>query len=216
MKYKGVLLDFDGVVLKSMEQHYDAWSRVFAEKGTRIERKVFYRMEGQGINTIARQLAEHYNLNPDETEEWVTAKVRYYYQQEKAEFYPYFREMLKNLNDRSVPLAVVTGGNKQRVKSTIDKHLDGRFDALVSFDDVENGKPHPEPFLRGAEKLGLPASECIVIENAPLGIRSARDAGCHVIAITTTLPAEELDGAHTIVNDFRQAEEILQKLLAFS
>jgi len=216
MKYKGVLLDFDGVVLKSMEQHYDAWSRVFAEKGTRIDRKVFYRMEGQGVNTIARQLAEHYNLNPDETEEWVTAKVRYYYQQEKAEFYPYFREMLKNLNDRSVPLAVVTGGNKQRVKSTIDKHLQGRFDALVSFDDVENGKPHPEPFLRGAEKLGLPASECIVIENAPLGIRSARDAGCHVIAITTTLPAGELDGAHTIVNDFRQAEEILQKLLALS
>ena len=80
-------------------------------------------------------------------------------------------------------------------------------------DDVERGKPYPDPFLKGAELLGLKPQDCVVIENAPLGIEGALKAGMTVIAVTTTLNAEHLKQAHYIVNDFIEAQKIVQKLM---
>jgi beta-phosphoglucomutase len=143
----------------------------------------------------------------------VEAKARYYYQAVRIIFYDYFLEMLSHLKEKKVPMVVVTGGNKERVGKTIKEHLDGYFDDLVTIDDVKNGKPHPEPFLKGADKLGLKASECIVIENAPLGIKSAKAAQCLVIAIKTTLDEKYLNEADIICDTFRQVEEKLLTLL---
>ena len=111
-------------------------------------------------------------------------------------------------------MAVVTGGNRKRVENAIEEHLDGYFDALVTIDDVSNGKPHPEPFLKGAEKLNLKAEECIVVENAPLGIKAAKAAGTTVIAVKTTLSDKFLAQADYILNDFPAVEKKINQLLA--
>jgi sugar-phosphatase len=63
---------------------------------------------------------------------------------------------------------------------------------LVTCDDVKNGKPDPEPYLRGASLLGVPARDCIVVEDAPAGIRAGKAAGARVIACRTTSPEPEL------------------------
>ena len=60
------------------------------------------------------------------------------------------------------------------------------FDAVVTVEDVINGKPHPEPYLRVVEKLGVPASKCLVIEDAVNGIYSAKEAGCRTVGLTTS------------------------------
>ena len=75
--------------------------------------------------------------------------------------------------------------------------------ALVSSNDVTNGKPAPEPYLKGAAALGVPASECVVVEDAPAGIRAGKAAGARVIALRTTERDELLReaGADWIVND---------------
>jgi len=74
---------------------------------------------------------------------------------------------------------------------------------LVTATDVLHGKPHPEPYLKGAQILGAPASQCIVIEDAPAGIRAGKAAGAHVVALRTTASDAELQeaGADWIVDD---------------
>ena len=70
---------------------------------------------------------------------------------------------------------------------------------LVTADDVMNGKPHPEPYLKGAELLGVAAGECLVVEDAPAGIRAAHAAGMKAVGLTSTFAAEELEEADVVV-----------------
>jgi len=72
--------------------------------------------------------------------------------------------------------------------------------ALVSADEVSNGKPHPEPYLKGAKMLGFDPSACLVIEDAPAGIRAAHAAGMKAIAITSTYLAEDLHEADVVIS----------------
>ncbi|MBO0910263.1 MAG: HAD family hydrolase [Acidobacteria bacterium] len=75
---------------------------------------------------------------------------------------------------------------------------------MITSDDVRNGKPHPEPYRRGAELLGVPASECVVFEDAPAGIRAGKAAGARVIALRSTSPDSELEqaGADWILSSY--------------
>jgi sugar-phosphatase len=75
---------------------------------------------------------------------------------------------------------------------------------LVTADDVAHGKPHPEPYLKGAEWLGFTPADCLVIEDAPAGIRSGRAGGMKVVGITSTYPASKLGEADAVVAGLAQ------------
>jgi sugar-phosphatase len=75
---------------------------------------------------------------------------------------------------------------------------------LVSADDVVHGKPHPEPYLKGAEGLGIAPEQCLVFEDSPAGIRAARAAGMRVIALRTTFPPEALGDAQGMIGNFTE------------
>jgi sugar-phosphatase len=77
---------------------------------------------------------------------------------------------------------------------------------LVTADDVTDGKPSPEPYLKGAALLGFAAQECLVIEDAPAGITSARTSGMRVIALPNTYPVDELAGSTAIVRSLKDLE----------
>jgi|SRR5579862_1671387 len=79
-------------------------------------------------------------------------------------------------------------------------------DVLVTSDDVINGKPHPEPYLKGAERLGFDPAECLVIEDAPAGIQAARAAGMKVIGITSTYKADALVQADAVIARLAQIQ----------
>jgi len=213
MSYKGVLLDFDGVVVDSMHQHYDAWSKAFAEKSIFFEKEEFFQLEGQGLPKIAKMLAEPHGLAEKDILDIIVEKVRYYYSSHKIQFYDYFLTMIQNLTSKNIPMVVVTGGQKERVFNVLDEYFNGFFENVITIDDVENGKPHPEPFIRGAEMLDLAPEECIVIENAPLGITSAKRAGCLVLAVKTTLSDKYLSEADYVLNTFQDVEKRLLSLL---
>ena len=71
---------------------------------------------------------------------------------------------------------------------------------MVTASDIQNGKPHPEPYLKGAAALHVPAKECVVVEDAPSGIRAGHAAGARVISVPTTYSREEISEADFIVN----------------
>ncbi|HEV2716886.1 MAG TPA: HAD-IA family hydrolase, partial [Terriglobales bacterium] len=74
---------------------------------------------------------------------------------------------------------------------------------LITADDVTNGKPNPEPYLKGAELLGVKPAECLVIEDAPAGIRAAHAGGMKVIALASTYPVSELQEADIVVRSLK-------------
>ena len=210
---KGILFDFDGVAVKSMEQHYESWSKALAEKGCSIDKENFFMLEGQGIKKIANSIGRKFNLSGKDVNDLGERKSFYYKQIMHLEFYPYFFEMLKVLKKMNLNMGVVTGGARNRVSSVVKNHFSDYFECLVTIDDVKRGKPFPDPFLRGAELLGINPDESVVVENAPMGIKAAVQAGMTVVAVKTTLPHKYLNQAHYIVDDFQQVEETIISLL---
>jgi beta-phosphoglucomutase len=210
---QGILFDFDGVTVRSMEQHFAAWVKALQEKNIVLNPMDFFVLEGQGVETVARNLGKRYGLNDTQITEVTRRKIEWYQLHMRIEFYDHFFELLATLKSRAIKMGVVTGGMRERVEKIIANHFKDYFQCLVTVDDVQNGKPHPEPFLRGAELLNIAPNDCIAVENAPLGIESARQAGMTVIAVTTTLGAEYLRQAHYIVNNFREVEETILMLI---
>jgi sugar-phosphatase len=77
---------------------------------------------------------------------------------------------------------------------------------MITADDVVNGKPHPEPYLKGGELLGVNPQQCLVVEDAPAGIKSAHTAGMKVIALASTYPASALNEADGVVEKLAQIQ----------
>lgn len=102
----------------------------------------------------------------------------------------------------SLPLerwAVVTSGTRYLATTRLHHCRVPLPNVLVTADDVMRGKPHPEPYLKGAASLGFEPEQCLVFEDTPAGIESAHAAGMRAIALTTTYPRERLAGADAII-----------------
>ena len=209
MNIKAVLFDLDGVLMKSMEQHLEAWQHAFRRFNVVIKDSDFYKLEGRGVKAVVETLIEKFKIDPELKDELIRVKVDYYNRNFKPLFYDNLYSVLDLLKDNHCDMAVVTGGYRDRVEKIMNDYFKGYFSAAVTSDDVKNTKPYPEPYLKGATLLGYRPAQCLVIENAPMGIESAKKAGMHVVAITTTMTRDYLDQADVIVDSFAEVEKYL-------
>jgi HAD superfamily hydrolase (TIGR01509 family) len=108
------------------------------------------------------------------------------------------RQLLADLNAAGVPCALVTMSWRRFVDPIIAQLPPGSFQTIVTGEDVTRGKPHPEPYLLAAAKLGVDAADCIAIEDSDTGMRSAIGAGCHVIGVPNVVALHELDGVTVV------------------
>jgi len=108
-------------------------------------------------------------------------------------------------------LGLVTGTPSQELKRILPRRVLRIFDGIISGDHVKKGKPHPEPYLKAAKTLGVYPKACLVVENAPYGIESAKRAGMFCIAITTSLPKEYLAKADLVVDKLEEISGIIDK-----
>lgn len=111
-------------------------------------------------------------------------------------------ELLAALDDAGLPWAVVTSGTRPVVQARLAAADLPRPAVVVTAEDVTRGKPHPEPYQTGASRLGV-SGPLVAIEDAPAGVRSARAAGCLVIAVGTTHPPAQLIGAALTLPDLQ-------------
>ncbi len=210
---KALFFDFDGVVVKSMEDHYEGWRRVLAEYGIEMAPEELYLLEGQAVEAVASQLIRKFNLPSDQMPVLIEKKRHYYEKIKKQEIYPHLVEVLQWAREKKLAIGLVTGGDRYRVNETLRAFgLEGYFDAVVTAEDVAFTKPSPEPYLRAAQQVGVEPGDCVVIENAPLGIRSAKSAGMKCIAVTTTLPPSFLREADVVVDNLAEALDSLKRL----
>ncbi len=210
---KAILFDFDGVIVKSMESHYEGWRRTLAEYGIDMSPEELFILEGQTLETVASQIARKFNIPYEETPRLIERKQYHYHQVKRLESYPNLLEVLQWARERGLKIGLVTGSTRQQVEEVLENFgIQSYFDAIVTADDKVENKPSPEPYLRAAQLLQVEPADCVVIENAPLGIRSAKNAGMKCIAITTTLPAAFLKEADVVAFDFKEVLETLKKL----
>ena len=107
---------------------------------------------------------------------------------------PGARELLGAVRAAGVPTALVTATAKELVDIMLATIGRDNFDAIVTDDDVIDGKPHPEPYASAAAAIGVPPGNCVAIEDSPTGIASALAAGCVVVAVPAEVDLSHLDG----------------------
>ena len=99
-------------------------------------------------------------------------------------------------------VALATGSRREEAELSLRAlGIRHRFQAVIAWEDCRRGKPDPDPYLRAAEGLGLPAARCVAVEDAPGGIRAARAAGMRCVAVTHSCPRERLGEADLVVDD---------------
>lgn len=207
---KAALIDMDGVLYDSMPFHADSWHNLFTQLGVKNSNPdEYYLYEGmKGTDTIELILKRELNKTTTEEErkEIYRQKAELFRHCGEAAMMPGAFEMLQGLKKLGLDTVLVTGSAQPSLLNCVERDYPGFFppDKRVTAFDVTNGKPHPEPYLRGLDKAGVSKEQAIVIENAPLGVRSGKAAGCFTIAVTTgPIPAEAFikEGADLIFPD---------------
>jgi HAD superfamily hydrolase (TIGR01509 family) len=208
---KAIIFDMDGVLVDSMPYHAEAWIQAFATAGIDVEKKEIYELEGsnhmQTVDIIFRRSGKV--PTDKDAEELSHRKIEIFNRIEKVMPFDGMTELLATLAPKYC-LAVVSGSNHNTVHDLMDTFFPGAFKVIIDGDDVHKSKPDPEPYLMAVEKLHVPKEECIVIENAPLGIRSAKSAGLRCIAVVAYLGRESLNEADIIVECHRELLRAIQ------
>lgn len=211
---RGVIFDMDGVLIDSMPYHYQAWRKAFLDSGIRFGEEDFereiYKREGQKDAKLADAVYEKYTgtVLPTDLRQKILEHRRRCYSQLSETTQPIqgILEVLGYLKTREVPMAVVTGSPREAAARTLERLFPSFFNVLVSADDVSRGKPHPDPYLKAIEMLRVEMkNQCLVVENAPLGVSSAASAEIPVIGVISDskLEAEKLlgQGASLVADD---------------
>lgn len=204
---KAILFDFDGVLADTMEDNFLAWRKAFKDYGVDIKKEDYFPLEGMKLIEAAKKISNKYNLHSD-PEAIVKLKNEYYLKDHSFSFYPKVIELIDLFKKNKNRLAVVSASPREKLNKTVPTEFLEKFDVVISGEDSKNGKPSPDPYLTAAEKLGVSPEACIVVENAPLGIKSAKDAGMYCIAICSTLDKSFLSEADEIIDKFEDVEKL--------
>ena len=196
---QAILFDLDGVLVDSTPSVARVWTRWALAHGIDPQHAIAHAHGRRSIETVralAPQLnAEEENLRVEQMEiedkEGVTAL-------------PGAARLLTILPQNR--FAIVTSATRPLARARIGYAGLPLPEHLLTANDVTQGKPSPEPYLKGAALLGFEPQDCIVIEDAPAGITSARAAGMQVIALSNTFPVDELAGSTAIVRSLEDLE----------
>ena len=200
-RLRGVIFDMDGVLVLSEPILARAAARMFAEKGYEVAHEEFHPFIGMGEDRYLGGVAEARGI-PLDTEK------------DKARTYALDLDMIRgNLEPLPGVLAFVAECRRRKLKTAVASSADevkvlgnlneiglppATFDVVVNGSQVARKKPAPDIFLAAAERLGLPAAACLVVEDAVAGVAAAKAAGARCLAVTTSFAADQLRQADWI------------------
>jgi len=203
---KAILFDLDGVIVDSLHYHYLAWDEMFRGIGGSVTEESILLTEGMNSFEILPLLLKQFNMElpVEEHNKFIEDKRSLFRKIAKLSYYPQAFETIEELRKRGYITALVTACARRNMEKSVDAEHQKLFDFIISGDDVSRAKPSPEPYLTAQRTLGLEVSECVVIENAPLGVESAHNAGMICIAVESTLGREYLQKADFIINEIQE------------
>ncbi|MBK6909556.1 MAG: HAD family phosphatase [bacterium] len=209
---KAVFFDFDGTLIDSMPAHVIAWEQILGEVGIRLDDLYFQLHEGEKAeDTVARLLAEHnVHYSHAQQAELIERKRALYRSNASAGLIPEAAELVRELNHRGIACDIVTGSIRSNMDAVLSAEEFALFRSIFTPAEYGRGKPAPDPYLKALEQSGLAAHECLALENAPLGVQSAKAAGLRTVAVTTTLPPSYLSEADHVIHRFADFLHLLE------
>jgi len=207
----GLLLDLDGTLVLSEKAHRITWQHFFGSWGVEVDdEKYRSTFMGRRANDV---LAAEPGPWTGHDLSAITAAMMAHAETlgHVVDPVPGAASLIRRASAAGVPMAVVTSAGRVWAEDVLGRRLDVRdlVQVLVTAEDVATGKPSPEGYLLGCERLGVPPAECAGVEDSTSGVRALLDAGVkHVVGIATTTPAEDLlaAGARYTVVDLRDRE----------
>lgn len=187
--FDAVIFDCDGTLVDSMPAHFEAWCEALAIHGAGgiFKEDVFFAMGGRPTLDIVVELNDEYDLKLDPSAVALAKREAFLKRLHAVTLIDEVAAFAKSLRGK-VPMAIATGGTRMVIEKTLKMvGISDWFDEVVTAEDVTDGKPSPEIFLRAAKLLGVAPERCLAIEDAPAGILAAQLAGMQVVAIPSPL-----------------------------
>ena len=199
----GAIFDWDGVIIDSSRQHEKSWNLLAGEEQRTLPENFFRRSFGMKNENIIPELLAW--TNDDEQIRRVSKRKEELYREiitrDQISLLPGVKELLDALRAELVPCAIASSTPLPNIECVIDRlGIRAYFPIMVTGEDVRHGKPNPEVFLLAARRLGIAPAQCIVFEDAHVGVDAALAGGMKVIAVATTHPAVSLRDAHLVAN----------------
>lgn len=221
---RAVLFDMDGVLYDSMPFHAKAWVYAFAQEGVTFSDYDVYMREGMtGSSTVEEVYLAQLNrrATEEDCQRIYRVKSDYFESLGEAGEMPHVDEVLSCVKANGVDRYIVTGSGQRTLFDKLEHSYPEMFDKrqMVTAYDVKKGKPDPEPYLMALKKGGLQPNQAIVVENAPLGVRSAVAAGIFTVAVNTgILRNEELEkeGANIVYPSMKAFAEDIPEIISLA
>ena len=211
---RAALIDMDGTLYDSMKNHTASWYRLISEAGIPCTH------DSTGASTINYLINRAWgrDATDEEKAELYHRKTLYFNELPPVQPMPGALEMVSLFKEMGLKRVLVTGSGQNSLLSRIDTDFPGLFEPgmRITSRDVTHGKPHPEPFIRAMQLAHVSPSQCIVMENAPLGVEAGDNAGAFTIGVTTgPIPVEEMEraGAAIVFPSMEACAEALPSLI---
>jgi beta-phosphoglucomutase family hydrolase len=203
---RAVIFDWDGVVVDSSAHHERSWEVLATKRGLPLPPDHFKRGFGKKNNVIIPDLG--WAADPTEVDALAHEKEEIYramVREKGIEPLPGVRELLAGLREKGIPCAIASSTERANLDLPLDlMGLRDFFQVIVSGEEVIHGKPDPAVFLVAAKRLGIVPADCVVIEDALVGIEAAKRAGMAVLAVATTNPLEALGSADAAIGSMAE------------
>jgi beta-phosphoglucomutase-like phosphatase (HAD superfamily) len=214
---KAVLFDMDGTVLDTEPMYKKAWKAAFGKNGHEFSDELFNRCVGLSVPLVKKLLNDTYN-DPKFFETTFPIAASWAFNYKKLNGVPVkkgFYELSEFLEQSDIVSVIATStSHDAAVEDLSYSQIINRFKGVIGGDDVQNGKPNPDPYIKAAALAGFDVSECIAIEDSINGIRSAVAAGVRCIYIRDFLdiPREIEDSVYARCESLDEVIDIIKKI----
>lgn len=211
---KGICFDMDGVLIDSMEYHAEAMYKAVNEYvNYPFDKKLIYLMEGMPGNQLVQELfRRNSELTVDNqlVNKIVQRKTILFKEIENSKPIEGAIDLINELSQYDCIKILVSGASKKEVEKILDKNIGvNKFDFMITGDDIEFGKPSPQPFLTALTKSRLEKKNVLVVENSPLGVKSAKQAGLRYIVTLNNTPLSIDDFKDYLPESKNEVDEIV-------
>jgi beta-phosphoglucomutase len=223
---RAVIFDFNGIIVNDEPIHFKLFQRVLGEEGITLTEEIYYArylgFDDKGAFTAAHQ-DNGQPLSETQLADLIARKAVLYQEaiRNQVEIFPGVKSLIAELAPK-LPLGVASGALRHEIETILSTaSLLKHFAAIVAAEDVTQGKPDPQIFLKTLEQLNarqgnsnqITPADCVAIEDSKEGIKAVRRAGMKCLAVTNSHPAELLSEAHTVVKSLEEADlKLLQSL----
>jgi beta-phosphoglucomutase family hydrolase len=202
---KAVIFDLDGTLLDNNSFHRQSWIEYLKNMGREISEEEFNQNFNGRTNKDVIEYIFNRKMSPEEILKYSLEKEAVYRKIYKPFIKPVVGliQLLQILKQKKIPMAIATSGIQPNIDFMFENvPIKEYFSEVVNSSHISKGKPDPEIYLKVASLLKVEPKNCLVFEDAVVGVNAAKAAGMKVIAVATTQPKAELADADKIIDDF--------------